>query len=341
MDIYCIKRKEDFFEIIDQNLLPHTERYCEIKDCFEMIKAIKMLKIRGAPAIGIAAAVAAYLACKNYVDANIAQDNASSQTIKSDFLRYMSNVIAEIENSRPTAVNLFHATEKIKMILKTDHRKWMLLINDLVNNLMQYEYNACEKMSQKGLDYIPHGFTRFLTHCNTGSLATYGIGTALGVIKKIAQKRNIEVFVDETRPLFQGARLTVWELSKYGIKNTLISDNMGAWTIKTKKIQAIITGADRIAKNGDTANKIGTLNLAILAKHFKIPFYIVAPESTIDNKIDSGKSITIEERDSCEISFINNAPIAPPNTKVFNPAFDVVPIELISAIITENRVITP
>ena len=331
MDIYSIKRINKSFEIIDQTLLPEEEKYVLIDDYKDMIEAIKQLKIRGAPAIGIAALAAAYLACKKY------QNNPCFEL---NFLAALS----DIENSRPTAVNLFYAIDKVRELLKKGassiicQSTLLKNLDNLVNAMMQYEFEACQKMANNGSNYIPEHITKFLTHCNTGSLATFGAGTALGVIKKIAKYRKIEVFVDETRPLFQGSRLTMWELQKSGITSTLITDNMAAWTIKTKKIQAIITCADRIAKNGDTANKIGTLNLAILARFYGIPFYIVAPESSIDRSINSGDDIIIEERESSEISNIKGGSITPKNSIIFNPAFDVTPNELISAIITENMV---
>ena len=328
MEIHSIKRIDDKFEIIDQTLLPDIEKYILIESYKEMIEAIKHLRIRGAPAIGIAAISAAFLACQKNTPSIVPIDNKD----------FMLSVITEIENSRPTAVNLFHGTKAVRKVLETDPAKWLQSISSLVDEQMKYEFEACEAMSQNGFDFIPKFINKFLTHCNTGSLATYGAGTALGVIKKISQNREIEVYVDETRPLLQGARLTMWELKKSNINSFLLTDNMAAWTIKTKNIQAIITGADRIAKNGDTANKIGTFNLAILAKFFNIPFYIVAPESTIDSQINSGLEMIIEERESREISHFRGNAIAPENVQVFNPAFDITPAELITAIITEKDI---
>ena len=326
MNILSIKRTENAFEIIDQTMLPHAENYLTIANYQDMIKAIKTLQIRGAPAIGIAAVAAAFLACIQYKD-------------EQGFEQKLSNALKEIENSRPTAVNLFHAIEKVRNLLTGDTSQWLSKIDNLVNQLMRYEFQACESMAVNGLHYIPKEYTRFLTHCNTGSLATYGSGTALGVLKLIASKREIEVYVDETRPLLQGSRLTMWELMKANIKCHLITDNMAARTIEQKNIQAIIVGADRIARNGDTANKIGTFNLAILAKYFNIPFYIVAPETTIDHKIEKGKEMIIEERDAEEVLRIMNVQITPNNASVFNPAFDITPADLITAIITDKRII--
>jgi len=333
MNVLSIKRINNHFEIIDQTALPHFENYVMITDYHDMIKAIKTLQIRGAPAIGIAAIAGAYLACERYRH-------------EVDFEIKLSNALIEIENSRPTAVNLFHAIERVRSVLIGDSSLWMDKINGLVDELMLYEFKACEDMAVNGLQFIPKEYTRFLTHCNTGSLATYGCGTALGVLKKIAINRDIEVYVDETRPLLQGSRLTMWELMKANIKCHLITDNMAARTIEEKHIQAIIVGADRIAKNGDTANKIGTFGLAILAKYFNIPFYVVAPETTIDCKTETGNDMIIEERPAEEVSNIvvanHDIPkiqIAPDNADVYNPAFDITPSDLITAIITDKRVL--
>jgi len=332
MNIFSIKRVGDSFEIIDQTLLPNNESYVIISDYQTMIKAIKTLQIRGAPAIGIAALAGAYLACRQFQNEQGFEDK-------------LSNALIEIENSRPTAVNLFYAIKKVRSTLIGDSATWLSKIDGLVNDLIHYEYQACEKMADNGFKHIPKEYTRFLTHCNTGSLATYGGGTALGVLKKIASQREIVVYVDETRPLFQGSRLTMWELMKANIKCHLITDNMAAWTIKEKGIQAIIVGADRIAKNRDTANKIGTFNLAILAKYFDIPFYVVAPETTIDPNIESGREMIIEERSAEEITTVcfggdeKRIKIAPEHAKVYNPAFDITPGELITSIITDRSII--
>lgn len=330
MDIFSIKRHGEHFEIIDQTLLPEIEKTILIENHYEMIDAIKKLKIRGAPAIGIAAVAGTYLACRKLHK-------------HKDFEKLMFQAVSDIEKSRPTAVNLFKATEKVRQIMQKDSSVWLEKINELVDRIMNYEFNACEKMADNALKIIPKDFTVFLTHCNTGSLATYGIGTALGVIRKISSHNreyrngcNIEVFVDETRPLLQGARLTMWELLKSNIECTLITDNMAARVINNKKVQAIITGADRITSNGDTANKIGTFNLAILANYFNIPFYIVAPESTIDINLKSGYEMIIEERCPEEIIKIKNQVIAPEESKVYNPAFDITPGKLITAIITDK-----
>jgi len=312
--------------IIDQTLLPLQEKRIEIKDYRQMIEAIKALRIRGAPAIGLAAAGAAWLASMEFEK-------------DSNFKEKLLQAIAEIELSRPTAVNLFHALNGVKEIIaKTKEEELVFAIYEYLDSLFHYEYDSSKAMAQNGFDYIPKEYTRFLTHCNTGALATYGFGTALGVIGRIAEERQIKVYADETRPLLQGARLTMWELQKMGIPAVLISDNMAAHTIKEHKIDCIIAGADRICKNGDTANKIGTMNLAILADYFKIPFYIAAPESTIDRELDNGSLIKIEERNKAEVRQFGGQQTAPVECDVFNPAFDVSPAHLIKAIITEKKV---
>jgi methylthioribose-1-phosphate isomerase len=331
MSIYPIKRVGDSFELIDQVLLPQKERYFVVEKYQDMISAIKTMQIRGAPAIGIAALAGVFLACRQYR--------------QGDYQTYLQNVIKEIEQSRPTAVNLFYATQKVKVALektkKLNPDTFIHTVSNLVDDLMRFEYESCDLMAFRGADFIPNDITRFLTICNTGALATYGSGTALSVIKKIASRQyyKVQIYVCETRPLLQGARLTIWELQKSKIPATLITDSMAAWAIKTKDIQAIIVGADRIAKNGDTANKIGTLSLAILARHFQIPFYVVAPESTIDMSLETGADIVIEERGSVEVTHIAEKQIAADKTVVYNPSFDVTPKSLITAIITNKRVI--
>lgn len=315
-------------KIIDQTLLPSEERYIEIKDYSEMIEAIKKLRIRGAPAIGIAGLVASALAW----------DEFRGQL--NDKLKF-DNALVEIENARPTAVNLTYAVNIVRECIKCEQFKIdSNFLWDKALELAQEEKKASELMAKNGVNEIYHNQKelKILTHCNTGSLATYGEGTALAVIKALAKKTKVKVWVDETRPLLQGARLTMWELLKEGVECYLISDSMAAHTIKMKGIDLIITGADRITKNGDSANKIGTMNLSILAHYYKIPFYIVAPTSTIDISLKSGSQIVIEERDSRELKYINKVQIAPSMSEVFNPAFDVVDNEKITAIITEKGV---
>ena len=328
MEIKSIEIFYDYAIIIDQTILPRFEKLIRIRDYRKMIEAIKMLRIRGAPAIGVAGAMACFLAAKELEQDENFKPNLFSQ-------------IEEIEASRPTAVNLFYATKQAKIIVAKFSSKIEILkeLFQFTNELVRYEKNASENMGVNGCNEIVNSASiKILTHCNTGSLATVGIGTALGVIRKISEKIDTEVYVDETRPLLQGARLTAWELGKSEIKYKLITDNMAAAVMKNIGIDVIITGADRIASNGDSANKIGTLNLAILAKYFDIPFYIVAPESTLDRDIMSGDEIKIEQRGADEIKKIKNKIIAPEDAEVYSPAFDVTPANLIKGIITEKQV---
>lgn len=328
MEIKSIAILKEYALIIDQTKLPLEEKYIKIYDYQTMIEAIKMLRIRGAPAIGVAAATAGYLAAKEL--------KASP-----DFKTKLQSRLHEIMMSRPTAVNLFFAIEKLQTIMQEESIKNNIeeKFFRFANELSDYEIQACENMGKNGADEICSGKPlKILTHCNTGSLATVGIGTALGVIRKISERVKTLVFVDETRPLLQGARLTAWELEKSGIDYKLITDNMAASAIKNQNVDLIVTGADRIASNGDSANKIGTMNLAILANYFNIPFYIVAPESTIDRKIKDGSEIKIEQRGAEEIKKVRECQIAPESAEVFSPAFDVTPAKLISAIITDKQV---
>ena len=326
--IKSIEIFNDYVKILDQTKLPLEETYLEITDYKEMIEAIKKLKIRGAPALGIAAAATAYLALK--------------KCSRKNYSDYFEKVIKQIEESRPTAVNLFMATRKIKDFLlrnkKINKTELEQKVFNYTEQLTRKEIKSCLDMAENGLKLFPKKRKlSVLTHCNTGSLATVGIGTALGLIRKLNEVYDLTVFVDETRPLLQGSRLTMWELLKDRIKARLISDNMAAHIVQTRKIDAIMTGADRIAQNGDSANKIGTMNLAILAKHFEIPFYIVAPETTIDKNISSGKEISIEQRNKKDVTCFNGLYSAPPNSPAENPAFDVTPAKLINAIITDKK----
>ncbi len=317
-------------KIIDQTLLPQVEKLLPINNYKEMVEAIKKLRIRGAPAIGIAGLVAAALAWDEIKKI-------------SDRELMFTNALQEIVYARPTAVNLSYAINIAKECIdnkKIFHQEDILW--DKALELAEEEKQACQAMADNGVKaiYRQQEEIRILTHCNTGSLATYGQGTALAVIKALAKKTKVKVWVDETRPLLQGARLTMWELMKEGIECYLISDSMAAHTIKMKSIDLIITGADRITTNGDSANKIGTLNLSILAKYYDIPFYIVAPTSTIDFNLRQGSLIVIEERDGAELKYIKDIQIAPESSNTFNPAFDVVDNENINAIITDMGVFT-
>ncbi|MEW6686507.1 MAG: S-methyl-5-thioribose-1-phosphate isomerase [Candidatus Edwardsbacteria bacterium] len=334
--------KNDALEILDQRQLPQRIRYLRCHSYPSVIKAIDELAVRGAPAIGIVAAYGVYLGIKNM------------QT-KERFLTEFPLVVEKFKASRPTAVNLFWALGRMEKIVKRREKSLAELKKELLDEALiihNEEKEKCEKIARYGAKLIKDGFT-VLTHCNTGMLATGGIGTALGIIYKAKQEgKRISVIVTETRPLLQGARLTTWELKQTDIEVTLICDSAAAWTMKNKKIDCLIVGADRIAGNGDIANKIGTYNLAILARTHKIPFYVAAPTSTFDWNLKNGKEIPIETRNAEEITFtplekfskgagVKRKKITPDGINVFNPAFDVTPAKFISAIITEEGILRP
>lgn len=315
-------------KLIDQTLLPQEEKYIPIVDYRSMIEAIKKLRIRGAPAIGIAGLAASALALDELKN----RPNCKEKLL---------TTLTEIENARPTAVNLSYAIKIARNYVESEaFSPTSEFLWEQTLQLISDEKRYSDLMAQNGVKEIYHGQSelRILTHCNTGSLATYGEGTALSVIKALAKKTKVTVWVDETRPLLQGSRLTMWELMKEGVVCYLISDSMAAHTIKTKQIDLIITGADRITTNGDSANKIGTLGLSILAEYYKIPFYIVAPTTTIDFNLTHGDEIIIEERGADELRCLKGVSLAPANCQVFNPAFDVVDNRHITAIITDKGV---
>jgi len=334
MDFQTIAWKDDKVNIIDQIALPLEEKYLEITDYRELADAIKQLKIRGAPAIGIAGAFGVCLGAYQVEEKNY-----------SEFKKKVEIIIDELAATRPTAVNLFWALNRMRSIIdqnqgiETDVLKSKLL-NEAVQ-ILEQDQNTCQQMGEHGATLLKDGDT-VLTHCNAGALATGGIGTALGVIfTAVKQGKKIKVYADETRPLLQGARLTTWELMRAGIDVTLICDNMAAWVMQQGLVDCVIVGADRIAANGDAANKIGTYNLAVLANHHKIPFYVVAPTSTFDLSLESGKEIPIEQRASEEVTEGFGKRTAPNRVTVFNPAFDVTPNELITAIISEKGIFNP
>ena len=318
--------------ILDQTKLPLKVSYLEYKDYKPMAKAIKDLRIRGAPAIGIVVAYGAVLGMMNrkYKD-------------KNDYNKRLDRVISILKSTRPTAVNLSWALERMRKIAlrfenyDSESKSKRLLKEAFL--IHQEDKIMCRKIGENGAKLLKNG-SRVLTHCNAGALATGGIGTALAPIF-IAKKqgKKIKVYVDETRPVLQGARLTTWELLQQGIDTTLICDDMAAFLMQKKMIDCIITGADRIVKNLDAANKIGTYNLAVLARFHKIPFYMAAPSSSFDHSIESGDKIIIEERSSEEVTNYQGKRVAPRRVKVFSPAFDVTPANLITAIITEKGVI--
>lgn len=323
--------KNNTVVLIDQNALPLTEKYVTCKSYQEVIAAIKDLTVRGAPAIGVAAALGAALGALHLPHLSLRE-----------FRRKFFAICDEIAKSRPTARNLFWALERMKKCFDEANH---LSQNHLVRKLIEEAKQVCaqdieinRQMGKNGSVLLADG-DNILTHCNAGALATAGYGTALGVIRAAhAQGKKLHVYVDETRPVLQGARLTAWELKKEKIPYTLITDNMAGFLMSQGKIDKIIVGADRIAANGDTANKIGTYSLAVLAKAHGVKFYIAAPLSTIDVSLKTGSSIPIEERNSEEVTSFKGVRSAPQGAKVYNPAFDVTPAQFITAIITEKDV---
>ncbi|MBT3362323.1 MAG: S-methyl-5-thioribose-1-phosphate isomerase [Chloroflexi bacterium] len=315
--------------LLDQTLLPTQEVYLDITDYEELALAIENMLIRGAPAIGAAAAYGVALGA-----------NQIAATSKEAFLEKLKVVSDRLAGTRPTAVNLFWALERMDMVARlgdsVDEIKKALVVEAC--RIDADGEAANRRMGNYGADLIKDGYT-VLTHCNAGALATEGYGTALGVIRAaVEQGKNVRVYADETRPLLQGARLTAWELVKDGIDVTLITDNMAGHFLKSGAIDCVVVGADRIAANGDVANKIGTYGVAVLAKENNVPFYVAAPISTVDMSLASGEQIPIEERKPEEVTHIKGVQIAPDGVKVANPAFDVTPNKYVTAIITENGI---
>ncbi|MCE5212231.1 MAG: S-methyl-5-thioribose-1-phosphate isomerase [Deltaproteobacteria bacterium] len=324
--------KNDTVVLIDQNALPLAERYVACKSYKEVIFCIKDLTVRGAPAIGVAAAMGAALGASKL-------PSLSPEKFRQKFFA----ICDEIAQARPTARNLFWALERMKKVADLKHGESQ---SKLVRTLITEAKRICSedieinrKMGKNGSPLFADG-DNILTHCNAGALATAGYGTALGVIRAACEQgKKLHVYADETRPVLQGARLTAWELKKEKIPCTLITDNMAGFLMCQGKIDKIIVGADRIAANGDTANKIGTYSLAVLARAHHIPFYIAAPVSTIDFSLKTGEGIPIEERKSEEVTHFSGVCSAPGKIKVYNPAFDVTPARLITAIITEKGIL--
>lgn len=328
LDSMGLKFRDGKLTILDQQKLPHEEIWLESHTPDDMIGFIKALKVRGAPLIGVAAA----LALANWARAEfgskafLRDDNESSSNQRTKFLLAAQN----LRESRPTAVNLMAAIDRLlDTAEKSDFSTDKILSKAI--EIFDEDVKLCEEMASEGAKYVEDG-NNILTHCNSGGLATVGRGTALGVITKAAETKKIHVWVDETRPLLQGARLTAWELGKLKIPHTLICDNMAATLMAQGKVDKIFVGADRIARNGDFANKIGTYSLAVLAKHHGIPFYVVAPKTTVDLNCSSGTQIPVEEREASEVRGMSG----PKESLVFNPAFDVTPSSLVSAYVPRN-----
>lgn len=325
-----IEWKDDRVVMIDQRKLPLVETYVECLTYEEVAEAIKDMVVRGAPAIGVAAAMGMALGALK-----------SGKRDKGEFLRELEGIATVLSRTRPTAVNLFWALSRMKDV--ADRNREMdidFIIRSLVEEakrVYEEDVDTCKRIGQVGGQLIEDGSV-VLTHCNAGSLATADYGTALGVVRNAHESgKRIEVIATETRPFLQGARLTAWELNKDRVPVSLITDSMAGYVMSKGLIDAVIVGADRIASNGDVANKIGTYSISVLAKVHGIPFYVAAPISTIDFNCPSGKFIPIEERDTNEITHIMGNKIAP-EVNVLNPAFDITPNENISAIITEKGI---
>jgi len=317
-------------KIIDQTQLPGKLLFVELRSYTEVVAAIKVLKVRGAPAIGVAAAYGIALGAQDIKAKN-----------KAEFLSQLDKILQAFAATRPTAANLFRTIDRMKTIATTtdDIPGVKQALIDEAKAIHAEEEAATERISQLGAELIEDSFT-ILTHCNAGSLATAGYGTALGVIKATKEQgKQIDVIATETRPLLQGARLTAWELMQENIPTTLITDSMAGYFMSRGKINCVIVGADRIAANGDTANKIGTYTLAVLAAENGVPFYVAAPTSTIDSSLKSGAQIPIEERNPEEVTHIGGIRLAPKGVTAANPAFDVTPHKYITAIVTEKGLV--
>jgi methylthioribose-1-phosphate isomerase len=317
--------------MLDQRLLPHKEVYRVCRTYQEVAQAIRRMVIRGAPAIGVAAAMGVALGASKIQDKN--------------FEHEFDRILLTLSKTRPTAVNLFWALERMRKIYAENRSRGVESVKRLLQEEAQKIYKediAANKQLGKFGASLLQSSGRLMTHCNAGALATAGYGTALGVIRALKESgKQVEVWVNETRPFLQGARLTAWELKKEKIPATLITDNMAGYLMQEGKVDAVVVGCDRVAANGDVANKIGTYGIAVLAKRHGIPFYVAGPTSSIDVDCASGKDIPIEQRDPKEVSHIFGRALAPKGVRIFNPAFDVTSQDLISAIITEKGVIHP
>ncbi len=327
-----IQWDKDKVIMVDQRKLPEKEIYVECRDYREVAVAIEKMVIRGAPAIGVAAAFGVALGMQK-VNKEEKRDEEFTQIEK------------RLRMTRPTARNLFWALERMKDVYQKNRDLGLPRLKArLIQEALAIEKEDMEtnrKIGFWGKQLISDG-NSILTHCNAGALATAGYGTALGVIRAAVEEgKEIQVFADETRPVLQGARLTCWELEKDNIPVTLITDSMAGYLMQKGMISLVITGADRIAGSGDTANKIGTYSVAVLAKEHKIPFYVAAPLTTVDFRIDKGEQIEIEERNPREVKFIAGQSCSPPQVKALNPAFDITPAKYISAIITEKGIVRP
>ena len=331
MAVKTIEWKNDRVILLDQRLLPHKEVYRVCRDFGDVADAIRNMTIRGAPAIGVAAAMGVALGALN----------APEKT----FDRQFERILQTLGKTRPTAVNLFWALQRMRNIYSDHRSRGVESVKQALKVEAQKIFNediaANKQLGKHGAGLLRNA-KQIMTHCNAGALATAGYGTALGVLRALKESgKQFEVFVNETRPFLQGARLTAWELTKEKIPATLITDNMAGYLMQKGKVDSVVVGCDRVAANGDVANKIGTYMIAVLAKRHGIPFYVAGPTSSIDLNCPSGRDIPIEQRDPKEVSHIFGKPLAPKGMKILNPAFDVTSQDLISAIITEKGVINP
>lgn len=326
--------QEDHLVILDQTQLPLREIYSDVNTIGQVWDAIKKLKVRGAPAIGIAGAYGLYLGVQDLDSKNFTSFNVE-----------LNRWIEYLKSSRPTAVNLSWALERINQTVYANKDKDLeeikQIILDTAKTIHAEDKRTCKKIGENGAELVKKGYN-ILTHCNTGGLATGAHGTALAVITQAHRdEKEIHVWVDETRPLLQGSRLTAWELKEAEVPFHLITDSSAGSLMQRGKVDMVITGADRVTANGDVANKIGTYPLAVVAKANDIPFYVALPLSTFDMETESGDEIEIEERDGEEITHLVNSQLAPKKTDAYNPAFDVTPNEFITGFITEKGIIEP
>jgi len=331
MTIKTIEWKNDRVVMLDQRLLPHREVYRVCRDYQQVAAAIRDMVIRGAPAIGVAAAMGVALGALK----------APQKTFDREFERILSS----LAKTRPTAVNLFWALQRMRQIYSEKRSQGVDVVKralkEEAQKIYQQDIAANKQLGKFGASLL-RNTKKIMTHCNAGALATAGYGTALGVLRALKDSgKEFEVFVNETRPFLQGARLTAWELCKEKIPATLITDSMAGYLMQRGKIDAVLVGCDRVAANGDVANKIGTYTIAVLAHRHAIPFYVAGPTTSIDVNCAAGKDIPIEERDAKEVSHIFGKPLAPNGIRILNPAFDVTSHDLITAIITEKGVIHP
>jgi methylthioribose-1-phosphate isomerase len=333
--VHALELTPDGVKLLDQTALPGVVRYIGIHTAEEMADAIETMLVRGAPAIGIAGAYGVVLSARRAYISELSVEEIR-EVIRKDLKR--------LAQTRPTAVNLFWALREMELVLDSPMANAAEMLNRLTQRAIQIhkeDIDSCRRIGDHGAAIVPKG-AGILTHCNAGALATGGYGTALGVVRSaFAADSSVHVYADETRPRLQGARLTTWELVEDGIPVTLITDNMSGALMRAGKVSMVVVGADRITANGDTANKIGTYNLALIAQAHGVPFYVAAPLSTIDLSMQTGDEIPIEERASDEISTINGELICAPGTQFFNPAFDVTPARLIAGIITECGIARP